>query len=229
MQQKTIIRLGLILPRIDQRDYFINLFAVKYTVLLDNTNPHVLIYDAYNSKNKMPTWCRRGTIYVAYTEEPEELDYTQFHLALGFDEDRSESIYLPYWVPCIDWFNTCTRCSAQCSLPDILVRTPVTTSTTREFFCGFVATNVVKMRGDFVELLSKEYKTVTCPGEAHNNHPKIGGRMGPEKQTFLRKCKFTLAFENCSKPGYVTEKILHAFQARTVPIYWGSPHCGQVL
>jgi hypothetical protein len=32
-----------------------------------------------------------------------------------------------------------------------------------------------------------------------------------------------MCFENSSFPGYVTEKILHSFYARSVPIYWGSP------
>lgn len=39
----------------------------------------------------------------------------------------------------------------------------------------------------------------------------------------MKTRKFHLAFENSSYPGYVTEKILQAFYARTVPIYWGSP------
>jgi hypothetical protein len=35
--------------------------------------------------------------------------------------------------------------------------------------------------------------------------------------------KFDLAFENSSYPGYATEKIVQAFAAGTVPIYWGDP------
>ena len=40
---------------------------------------------------------------------------------------------------------------------------------------------------------------------------------------FNRSRKFNICFESSSHPGYVTEKILHAFYAKTVPIYWGSP------
>ena len=32
---------------------------------------------------------------------------------------------------------------------------------------------------------------------------------------------FTIAFENCDHPGYITEKIIHAFIAGTIPLYWG--------
>lgn len=40
---------------------------------------------------------------------------------------------------------------------------------------------------------------------------------------FINEYKFNLAFENSSYPGYVTEKLMHALQANTVPIYWGDP------
>lgn len=43
------------------------------------------------------------------------------------------------------------------------------------------------------------------------------------KQEFLKPYKFTIAFENESCPGYTTEKIFEAMQARCVPIYWGNP------
>ena len=43
------------------------------------------------------------------------------------------------------------------------------------------------------------------------------------KRAFIKDYKFTIAFENQSYPGYTTEKILDAFRARTVPIYWGNP------
>jgi hypothetical protein len=39
----------------------------------------------------------------------------------------------------------------------------------------------------------------------------------------LRNYRFTIAFENEEHPGYTTEKILHAWAADSVPIYWGNP------
>jgi len=33
-----------------------------------------------------------------------------------------------------------------------------------------------------------------------------------------------VAFENDSYPGYCTEKVLHAFSAGCIPIYWGDPN-----
>ena len=59
-------------------------------------------------------------------------------------------------------------------------------------------------------------------GGAFNN---IGKKLEGEKAKidFLASRKFNICFESSSYPGYVTEKILHAFYAQTIPIYWGSP------
>jgi hypothetical protein len=60
-------------------------------------------------------------------------------------------------------------------------------------------------------------KTDFCSFVVKNGKP-------PEKKgDFLSTRKFNLCFESYSHPGYATEKILHAFLAGTVPIYWGSP------
>jgi len=50
----------------------------------------------------------------------------------------------------------------------------------------------------------------------------VGGRVR-DKLAFLSAYKFTIAFENSSYPGYITEKILEALVAGTLPIYWGNP------
>jgi hypothetical protein len=95
-------------------------------------------------------------------------------------------------------------------------------------FCDFVYSNPsCKMRNDFFELLSR-YKRVDSGGALMNN---MGGRIaGPDGKLALQgECKFTIAFENASHPGYVTEKIVDPLLARSVPIYWGSPRAAEEL
>ena len=43
------------------------------------------------------------------------------------------------------------------------------------------------------------------------------------KTELQRKCKFTLCFESTCHYGFVTEKIMDAFYADTIPVYYGSP------
>ena len=48
------------------------------------------------------------------------------------------------------------------------------------------------------------------------------GRCG-SKMEVLRRYRYALVMENQRQPGYVSEKLLDAVIAGTVPIYWGAP------
>lgn len=54
----------------------------------------------------------------------------------------------------------------------------------------------------------------------------IGGAVS-DKFAFQQKHKFSIAFENTSYCGYCTEKIVEAFAAGTIPIYWGDPRVAE--
>lgn len=93
-------------------------------------------------------------------------------------------------------------------------------------FCSFVVSRGTGHHGDpmrelFFNELSK-YKKVASGGKYLNN---IGGPV-PDKLAFCRGYKFHIAFENSSSPGYTTEKLMQAFAADTVPIYYGNPTVG---
>ncbi|WP_181882648.1 MULTISPECIES: glycosyltransferase family 10 domain-containing protein [unclassified Helicobacter] len=107
-------------------------------------------------------------------------------------------------------------------------------SAKREKFCAFMVTNPAtetSPRGAFFEKLSV-YKKVDSGGNWRNN---IGGPIGDRygdyatsKREWLKGYKFNLCFENSSYPGYMTEKLIQAFSAGCIPIYWGdtSLRCG---
>ncbi len=114
-------------------------------------------------------------------------------------------------------------------------------------FCNFVYSNSkngtgAKLRIDFCKQLS-EYRSVDCPGEVLNNvsegiakrYARTEYRNPAEfnenwvrsKLDFLKNYKFTIAFENAQLPGWTTEKLIHPFMARSVPIYWGDPNVAE--
>jgi hypothetical protein len=55
--------------------------------------------------------------------------------------------------------------------------------------------------------------------------------QGPcdDKHELLSRYKFTIAFENTAYPGYVTEKVIDAIVAASVPVYLGAPDIVQQL
>lgn len=86
-------------------------------------------------------------------------------------------------------------------------------------FCNFIVSYAhAPERLRFLELLGR-YKRVDSGGATANNI----GRLVRHKLSFIADYKFTIAFENSSYPGYVTEKIVEPMLQRSLPIYWGSP------
>lgn len=95
------------------------------------------------------------------------------------------------------------------------------------YFCNFIYGTSRDFREQALKKFST-YKQVSSPGSGRNNmpdHPKVTELS--QKLEFQNKCKFTIAFDSIQMPGFVTEKILHAFASRTVPIYYGAPDIGK--
>ncbi len=89
----------------------------------------------------------------------------------------------------------------------------------RKKFCNFVVSNDFSAeRNAFFEEFSAR-RPIDSGGSYRNN---IGGPVA-DKLAFQRQYRFSIAYENSRDPGYVTEKIVDAFAAGTVPIYWGDP------
>ena len=51
----------------------------------------------------------------------------------------------------------------------------------------------------------------------------------PDKMAVLKQYRFAIAYENCYKEGYITEKLWDCLAAGVVPIYWGASNIEEVL
>ena len=96
----------------------------------------------------------------------------------------------------------------------------------KDSFCSFVYSNsnAAPEREQLFDLLSA-YRTVSSGGRYRNNV----GEPVADKLAFQQHHKFDIAFENTSHDGYTTEKLVQAFAAGTVPIYWGDPRVGETF
>lgn len=97
---------------------------------------------------------------------------------------------------------------------------------TKKEFCSFTVSNERghPIRKELFLELSK-YKLVNSGGKWLNN---IGEPI-KDKLSFDLMHKFSIVCENSSHPGYTTEKIVQAFAARTIPIYWGDPYITKIF
>ena len=93
-------------------------------------------------------------------------------------------------------------------------------------FCSFVVSNASgdSIRKKLFETISS-YKQVDSGGKYLNNT----GEPIKDKLAFDKMHKFVIACENGSHRGYTTEKIVEAFAAQTIPIYWGDPDITKVF
>ena len=92
-------------------------------------------------------------------------------------------------------------------------------------FCAWVVSNGSgDVRNLFFDKLS-QYKKVDSGGGFRNN---IGRRVD-DKLKFLADYKFSICFENSKTEGYISEKLSDAFEAGTIPIYYGDDTVQELL
>ena len=184
--------------------YYFAFFLSEYDVVIDKENPDYLFYSCFGNNHLQYDRC----IKIFYSGENAIPDLNLCDYAVSLSEiqcgDRTFSLRIPlfkgrnvYWPEL---------------KPEKLLDRK---------FCNFVYSNnncADPFREKIFNALSK-YKRIDSGGAFLNN---MGGQV-KDKQAFLKEYKFTLAIENSSQPGYVTEKIFDPFRAQSLPIYWGSP------
>lgn len=200
----------------DPKDnYFYSLLSEFYSIELNKNDPDYLIYSCYGND-----FLNYDCIRIFYTGENLIPDFNLCDYAIGFHYIDFGERYLrfPNFVLFKEQFDQLINSKKE-----------KTDAEKKEHFCNFIYANskADPVRDEFFQLLS-DYKKVASPG-SHLNNMKfdIGDRYGKDwmytKLDFQSRCKFSLAFENSSAVGYTTEKIMHAFIANTIPVYWGNP------
>lgn len=153
----------------------------------------------------------RDVIKILFIAENAAPDFNQFDYVAGCDDLTFGDRYVrfPFFTCCQGFSDLLSRHMAS---DDALLNRK---------FCSFVVSNANfadPIREKFFRRLS-QYKRVDSGGQYLNN---VGGPV-KDKLDFCRGYKFNIAFENSVYPGYTTEKIMHAYAADSVPIYFGNP------
>lgn len=99
----------------------------------------------------------------------------------------------------------------------------------RPHFCNFIVTNGGCRTRNAMFLELDRRRPVHSLGNFLPNHhdDRLSGRWTDDwhrsKLDVMGEYRFTLAFENSSRPGYTSEKLIDAWLAGSVPVYWGDP------
>jgi hypothetical protein len=198
--------------------FFHSLLANRYDIEIDNNNPDYLIFGDRNFGETNRRFSKDDCIKIFYTGENQRPEDYDCHYAISFDHNFNTWHYrLPLFV--IYMWSLDQIHNTGYNYYYILGEREIKEKTD---FCSFVVGNPnCEQRNEFFKKLSAN-KRVDSPGKVFNNMDiKLDGEKA--KIDFLSTRRFNICFEPYSYPGYTTEKILHAFYAGTVPIYWGNP------
>ncbi len=101
---------------------------------------------------------------------------------------------------------------------------------TKTRFANFIASydSENNYRGEFFKKLN-ERKKVDSAGRWLNNTGINVRFQDDSKINFQKECKFSLCFESVYNGGFNTEKIMDAFYADTIPIYYGDPYITSIF
>lgn len=223
------LRLGFVDYFTGLDEFFIDVLSQKYQIIRDDVNPDYLIFcdETFGVKNREYD-NRPGVTKIFYTGENRRPWNYQAHFAISFDHIDAENHFrLPLYV--IDHWLMVNKLG----MPHVstVERNPhdgkvFYDASTKTKFCGFISGNGGSPQRNNIFHTLNAYRQVDAAGPLFNNIGYVlprGLEAARNKAEWLKPYKFNICAENSSWPGYVTEKLFHAFYMKTIPIYWGSP------
>lgn len=162
-------------------------------------------------------------VRILFTGEPLVPDFNLFDYAIGFDylsfpDQESGNRYYRYPL-CFYNYKRLKKHIYGMSFEEaknVLAQ--------KQYFCNFLyGHQSAKGERERIFHALEQYKRVESAGSFLNNMPD--GLIIPyseKKMDFLKLCKFTIACESISYPGFVTEKLINPFYSDSVPIYYGN-------
>ena len=157
--------------------------------------------------DKFNIWC---------TYENRRPPAENFDLTFSFDTDSFNGTN--YYLPLIYLYLDLTQKNSsyvrhKISPSELLKRRNLNTYENKQKFAVSFINNPDQTRLRAIKELGKISK-VDLFGRFSNNYAK-------DKLSISSDYWFTVCFENDIYPGYITEKVLEAWLANTIPLYWG--------
>lgn len=180
-------------------------------------NPDFIFYSVYGDEYK-----KYNCVRIFWSEEPISPNFNDCDYAIASDYICFEDRYfrLPVFAHDID-----------IGIQDRSNMYNIAWNERR--FCNFIYSNERMGDGAILRKIFCEkvmqFRKVDCPGAVLNNmnneeiSDRYSSNWSKSKVEFLKKYKFTIAFENFSINGYTTEKLTQPLKAGSIPIYYGNP------
>jgi hypothetical protein len=203
-------------PEWDQENFIQPILEKHFDVVVDQRNPDVLFHSLFNGMKDTPKYKCKKIFFTGENWRPERFgaDYS-----ISFDPQSDTNYRLPLWQVYLMLFP---------NLKDRLFNR--THHESFDHFCAFTVSNPSNQtRNSHFDRLH-QYKRIESYGKVRTNNMSLMNlsngkywRDAKDLYFMLNTHKFMMAYENSSYPGYCTEKLMDAFLAGSLPIYWGDP------
>ena len=203
-----------------EHNHFSDILREKFEIEISNEPDFVIVSPLGAPFEYLSYNCVR----ILFTGEPLVPDFNVFDYAIGFDylsfpDDKTAGRYYRYPL-CLYDHSLLQKISGGLSREEAEKALAA-----KKYFCNFLyGHRSAKGERDAILSAVQKYKRVESAGSFMNNMPD--GTIVPyseKKMEFLALCKFTIACESISYPGFVTEKLVNPLCYGSVPIYYGNP------
>ncbi|MBO5525867.1 MAG: hypothetical protein J5993_03875 [Clostridia bacterium] len=214
MEEKRTIKINFkdYFKGFDPKNSWVTKLLEKHYRVEISDKPDYLFFTVFSDENIADTDCVK--IFISGENYVPDFNLCDYALSSERIEYGDRHFYYPYLL------------TAKEAMAKARVKHLDTEGKEKRKFCSFVVSNdrADKMRTQLYEAISA-YKPIDSGGRYLNN---VGGPVA-DKEAFESEHKFSLCSENSAHPGYITEKIVQAFAAGTIPIYWGAPDVGEIF
>jgi hypothetical protein len=207
--------------------YFETLFKktklrnIKVTDDIDQAN--ILFESCFgNSINNYKEWSKK----IYFSGESWLIDTSQYDIILKSSYTNDKTVDLPLFVVYV---------LNNPGFYERLIERPLKTKETipPKFCCFCVSNGECFVRNKMFEIISS-YKKVDSFGNHNNNvgYNITSPYWSEEYFNHLKQYKFIICMENLKSDTYntyITEKLVNAYFANSVPIYWGTPHVNNIF
>lgn len=215
---KETIRVGYadFWPEWPEEDFITPILDKHFNVVVDQANPDVLFHSIFGGMRETPNYGCKKVLFLGENKKPENYGS---NYSVSFDPHNDTNYRLPLWQVYI------------LNQPNILERLENRVRhDSFERWCSFTVSNPSNFMRNSVYQQLNSYKRVHSYGRYLTNDQSLqqasqGRYWRDAKEEFFDRNphKFSIAYENTPRKYYCTEKLMDAFLAGSMPIYWGDP------
>jgi hypothetical protein len=196
-----------LLPHTKLEDYEISMDPFSANVLIESYGARLCTF---------PHWRYK----IFYSGESIPISYTDYDIVFCNENMKLNRIDLPLFAMYIHNHNFLRQLSMR----------PVITKPPSKFCCFIVSNPDARVRNNIFDRLNT-YKRIDSYGRHRNNmqYQFLPPYWSQEYLDLISQYKFMLCFENNKTGTYMTEKIVNAYLANIVPLYWSTHHAKNIF